>query len=87
MLQTKIYDQSNAIITGSYHRYNGDCVEVEYVGSALECECYINGVRQDDDGRNEVQHVLTYDKIKYVTPVYTGFALHNVWLASVPQTM
>jgi hypothetical protein len=49
------------------------------MGSALECECYMNGVHQADDGSNEVTHVTIYDKVKLATPVHTGFALHNVW--------
>jgi len=79
MLTTTIYDQSNATITGTYYTYKGECITVEYMGTALECECYMNGVYQADDGGNEVQHVTIYDKVRMATPVYTGFALHNVW--------
>jgi hypothetical protein len=79
MLQTTIYNQSNAVLTGTYHRYDGECVTVEFLGSELECECYINAVNQDDDGRNEVQHVLTRVS-SHSAPAQTSFALHNVWM-------
>jgi hypothetical protein len=79
MLQTTIYNQSNAVITGTYHHYNGECVYVEFMGNALECEYYLNTVRQDDNGRNEVQHVLTR-VASHVKPAQTSFALHNVWM-------
>jgi hypothetical protein len=79
MLTTTIYDQSNATITGTYYTYKGECVTVEFMGSALECEYYMNGVYQANEGTNEVQHVTIHDKVKRVAPVATGFALHNAW--------
>lgn len=84
MLQTTVYNQANAVITGCYYTAKGDRIDVEFMGSALECECYINGVRQDNEGTNEVQHVVVYDKARsFITPVSTGFTLHNAWRAVV----
>jgi len=79
MLITTVYNQANAVITGCYYNAKGNRTDVEFMGSALECECYINGVRQDNEGTNEVQHVIIKDKVRMATPVYTGFALHNAW--------
>lgn len=83
MLQTTIYNQANAVITGCYYSAKGDRIDVEFMGSALECECYINAVRQDNDSTNEVQHAINYVNVKHATPVATGFALHNVWSGMV----
>lgn len=79
MLITTIYNQGNAVITGCYYTAKGDRIDVEYMGSALECECYIDGVRQDSDGSNEVQHVVNRVNNTGITGVSTGFALHSVW--------
>lgn len=79
MLITTVYNQGNAVITGCYYDAKGNKIDVEYMGSALECECYINGVRQDNEGTNEVQHVVNHVNTKIATPVYTDFALHGVW--------
>ncbi len=79
MLTTTIYDQSNATITGTYYTYKGECTTVEFMGSELECECYMNGVYQANEGTNEATHVTIRDKVKLATPVHTSFALHNVW--------
>lgn len=79
MLQTTIYNQGNAVITGCYYDAKGNRIDVEFMGSALECEGYINAVRQDNEGTNEVQHTVNRVNVKHVTPVYTGFALYNVW--------
>lgn len=79
MLYTTVYNQANAVITGCYFTAKGDRIDVEYMGSALECECYINAVRQDNEGMNEVQHIVNRVNVKYATSVATGFALHNAW--------
>lgn len=78
-LLTTVYNQGNAVITGCYFTAKGDRIDVEFMGSALECECYINAVRQDNEGTNEVQHVVNRVNVKHATPVATGFALHNQW--------
>ena len=82
MLTTTIYDQANATITGTYHTYRGECITVEFVGTALECIEYILSIRTFDDGSNEVQHVTIQDKAD-TTPVATEFALHNQWASVV----
>lgn len=92
MLTTTVYDQANATITGTYYTNKGECITVEYMGSALECGCYMNGVYQADEGSNEVQHVIIQaykpeclrDNIKRASPVSTEFTLHNIW-SSVAQ--
>jgi len=93
MLTTTIYDQSNATITGTYHTYKGEQITVEFMGTALECECYMNGVYQADDGGNEVQHVVIFISNrrplvgnKWNNDTHTYFALHHVWadVASIP---
>lgn len=79
MLITTVYNQANAVLTGCYYSVKGDRIDVEYMGSALECECYINAVRQDNEGMNEVQHVVNRVGNKGIIDVSTGFALHGVW--------
>ena len=83
MLQTTVYNQANAVITGCYYDPKGNRIDVEFMGSALECMDYIQGVRLWNEGNNEVQHVLNYVNVKLATPVYTGFALHNIWFGVV----
>lgn len=79
MLYTTVYNQANAVITGCYYNAKGDRINVEYMGSALECEGYINAVRQENEGTNEVQHVVNSVGNKGIIGVSTGFALHNAW--------
>ena len=79
MLQTTVYNQGNAVITGCYYNAKGNKIDVEYMGSALECAAYISGVRQDNDGTNEVQYVVNRVDNTGLTHINTNFALHSVW--------
>lgn len=86
MLITTVYNQANAVITGCYYDPKGNRIDVEYMGTALECECYINAVRQDNEGCNEVQSVVNYAVETKCNDVSTDFVLHNIWsaVASMP---
>lgn len=83
MLTMTIYNQCNACLTGTYHTSKGECVPVEFMGTSLECECYVNAIAQDNDGSNEYTLVTVRDNVRSASPVYTGFALHNVWSGMV----
>lgn len=82
MLQTTVYNQSNAVITGCYYNAKGNRIDVEYMGTAQECECYVNGVRQDNEGNNEVHHVvnsaaLWFNAPKQSNPLFTAWHMNN----------
>jgi len=79
MLQTTVYNQGNAVITGSYYDAKGNRIDVEFMGSALECECYINGVRQDNEGTNEVQHVVNRVETLWFNAPLQSNLLFTVW--------
>lgn len=79
MLITTVYNQGNAVITGCYYDAKGNRIDVEFMGSALECECYMNGVKQDNEGMNEVQSVvnrvetLWFNVPKQSNPLFTAW--------------
>lgn len=79
MLITTIYNQANAVITGCYFTAKGDRIDVEYMGSALECECYVNAVRQDNDGCNEVHHVVNRVETLWFNVPHQSNLLFTVW--------
>lgn len=83
MLTTTIYDQSNACITGAYHSAKGDKIEVEYMGTAIECECYITGIRQDNEGSNEVQSVVIRKSTLWFNAPMQSNPLMTAWSAPV----
>lgn len=83
MLITTVYNQANAVITGCYYDAKGNRIDVEYMGSTLECECYINVVRQDNNGTNEVQHVVNrvvnrVETLWFNAPIQSNL-LFTVW--------
>ncbi len=83
MLITTVYNQANAVLTGFYHTAKGEKINVECMGSALECMGHVNSIRSFDDGSNEVQSVVLNVAEKVYTNVSTGFALHNAWSSVV----
>lgn len=83
MLTTTIYNEANTVITGAYHSAKGDKIEVEYMGTAMECECYINGIRQENEGSNEVQSVVIRKNTLWFNAPLQNNPLMQCWNAPV----
>ena len=79
MLITTVYNQANAVITGCYYDPKGNRIDVEFMGSALECMDYIQGVRLWNEGNNEVQHVVNRAETLWFNAPKQSNPLFNVW--------
>ena len=84
MLQTTVYNQANAVITGCYYDPKGNRINVEFIGTALECEYYVNGIRQDNEGSNEVQSVINRRETLWFNAPIQSNPLMNIWHGGTP---
>lgn len=85
-LTTTIYDATNAITTGTYHTYKGECITVEYMGTSAECLDLVDTLIQSDDD-NEVVHVIVRPNTRMASPVHHSNPLFSAWNNPIESTI
>lgn len=86
-LITTIYDVSNAITTGTYYTYKGARIEVEFMGTCVECLDAVDALIESDD-ENEVVHCVVRRDTRTATPIsqYNN-PLFSAWNTPIHSTM